>query len=184
MTYDDQDLLTKDPLSDRILISSEEIGRRVQQLGAEISRDYVGRQPILVNVLKGAYVFLADLTRCISVHHEVDFMAISSYHGGTESTGVVKIEKDLKSDITGRDVLIVEDIVDTGLTLDHLLAVLQTRNPRSMRVCTLLDKSTRRLKEVPVDYRGFEIPDEFVIGYGLDYDEKYRNMPFIGVMKP
>jgi len=184
VTYDDQDLLTKDPLIDRILISSEEIGRRVQQLGAEISRDYVDRTPILVNVLKGAYVFLADLTRCISVHHEVDFMAISSYHGGTESTGVVKIEKDLKSNIADRDILIVEDIVDTGLTLDHLLAVLKTRNPRSIRVCTLLDKSTRRLKEVPVDYRGFDIPDEFVIGYGLDYDEKYRNMPFIGVMKP
>jgi hypoxanthine phosphoribosyltransferase len=184
VTYDDQDIMTKDPLIDRVLISSEDIGRRVQQLGAEISRDYVDRTPILVNILKGAYVFLADLTRCISVHHEVDFMAISSYHGGTESTGVVKIEKDLKANITDRDILIVEDIVDTGLTLDHLLAVLKTRNPRSIRVCTLLDKSTRRLKEVPVDYRGFDIPDEFVIGYGLDYDEKYRNMPFIGVLKP
>ena len=184
MTYDDQDLLTKDPLIDHILISSEQIGRRVQQLGAEISRDYVDRTPILVNILKGAFVFLADLTRSISVHHEVDFMAISSYHGGTESTGVVKIEKDLKANITDRDVLIVEDIVDTGLTLNHLLDVLRTRNPRSVRVCTLLDKSTRRIKEVPVDYRGFEIPDEFVIGYGLDYDEKYRNLPFIGVLKP
>ena len=184
MTFDDQDFLSRDPLIERILIPSEEIGRRVQQLGAEISRDYVDRTPILVNILKGAFVFLADLTRSISVHHEVDFMAISSYHGGTESTGVVKIEKDLKANITDRDVLIVEDIVDTGLTLNHLLDVLRTRNPRSVRVCTLLDKSTRRIKEVPVDYRGFEIPDEFVIGYGLDYDEKYRNLPFIGVLKP
>lgn len=184
MTYDDQDFVAKDPLIDRVLISSDEIGRRVQQLGSEISRDYVDRMPILVNILKGAFVFLADLTRAISVHHEVDFMAISSYHGGTESTGVVKIEKDLKANITDRDVLIVEDIVDTGLTLDHLLKVLNTRNPRSIRICTLLDKTSRRRKEVPVAYRGFEIPDEFVIGYGLDYDEKYRNLPFIGVMKP
>ena len=184
MTYDDQDIMTKDPLIDRVLIGSEEIGRRVQQLGAEISRDYVDRTPILVNILKGAYVFLADLTRSISVHHEVDFMAISSYHGGTESTGVVKIEKDLKANITDRDILIVEDIIDTGLTLNYLLDLLAARNPRSVRICTLLDKTSRRIKEVPVDYRGFEIPDEFVIGYGLDYDEKYRNMPFIGVMKP
>ncbi len=184
MTYDDQDILTKDPLIDRILISSDELGRRVQQLGAELSRDYVDRTPILVCILKGAYVFLADLTRSMSVHHEVDFMAISSYHGGTESTGVVKIEKDLKSNITDRDVIIVEDIVDTGLTIEHLLSLLQTRNPRSIRVCSLLDKSSRRLNDVTADYRGFDIPDEFVIGYGLDYDEKYRNLPFIGVMKP
>ncbi len=184
MTYNDQEFVTKDPLIERVLIGSDEISRRVQQLGSEISRDYVDRTPILVSILKGSFVFLADLTRSISVHHEVDFMAISSYHGGTESTGVVKIEKDLKSNITDRDVLIVEDIVDTGLTLDHLLAVLNTRNPRSIRICTLLDKASRRKKEVPVSYRGFEIPDEFVIGYGLDYDEKYRNLPFIGVLKP
>lgn len=184
MTYDDQDFVSRDPLIDRVLIGSEEIERRVQQLGSEISRDYVDREPILVNILKGGFVFLADLTRAISVPHEVDFMAISSYHGGTESTGVVKIEKDLKSNITDRDVLIVEDIVDTGLTLAHLLDVLGTRNPRSIRICTLLDKACRREKEVPVSYCGFEIPDEFVIGYGLDYDEKYRNLPFIGVLRP
>ncbi len=184
MTYDDHEIVSKDPLIDHVLIGSEELGRRVKQLGGEISRDYQDRTPILVNILKGGFIFLADLSRCISTHHEVDFMAISSYHGGTESTGVVKIEKDLKANITDRDVLIVEDIVDTGLTLNHLLDVLQTRNPRSIRICTLLDKSCRRLKEVPIDYRGFEIPDEFVIGYGLDYDEKYRNLPFIGVMKP
>ncbi len=184
MQYDDADICQRDPLIERVLIGSDEIQRRVQRLGTEISRDYAGSTPVLVNILKGAFVFLADLTRGMSAPHEIDFMAISSYHGGTQSTGVVKIEKDLKTDITGRDVIIVEDIVDTGLTLSHLLDLLQTRGPRSLRVCTLLDKSSRRQKEVPIHYRGFEIPDEFVIGYGLDYDEKYRNLPFIGVLKP
>ena len=184
MLYDDAELARRDPLIDKVLIGSEEIQRRIQQLGTEVSRDYVDRQPILICILKGAYVFLADLTRSISIHHEVDFMAISSYPGGTESTGVVKIEKDLKSNITDRDVVIVEDIVDTGLTLNYLLDLLETRNPKSIRICSLLDKTTRRIKEVPIEYRGFEIPDEFVIGYGLDYDEKYRNLPFIGVLKP
>ena len=184
MQFNDAELVQRDPLIDRVLISSDDIQKRCQQLGTEISAAYVDRQPILISILKGAYVFMADLTRHISVHHEVDFMAISSYHGGTQSTGVVKIEKDLKANITDRDVLIVEDIVDTGLTLNHLLELLETRNPRSLRICTLLDKTSRRLKPVPVEYRGFEIPDEFVIGYGLDYDEKYRNLPFIGVLKP
>jgi hypoxanthine phosphoribosyltransferase len=182
--FDDAELAQRDPLIDRVLIGSDEIQKRCRQLGTEISAAYVDRQPILVNILKGAYVFMADLTRCLSIHHEVDFMAISSYHGGTQSTGVVKIEKDLKANITDRDVLIIEDIVDTGLTLNHLLELLETRNPRSLSVCTLLDKKSRRLKEVPIAYRGFEIPDEFVIGYGLDYDEKYRNLPFIGVLRP
>jgi len=184
MQFDDAALALRDPLIDKVLISSGDIQKRIQQLGTEISRDYADRQPILVCILKGAFVFLSDLSRCISIHHEVDFMAISSYHGGTESTGVVKIEKDLKSNITDRDVLIVEDIVDTGLTLNHLLQLLETRSPRSLRICSLLDKASRRIEQVPVDYRGFEIPDEFVIGYGLDYDEKYRNLPFIGVLKP
>ncbi len=183
MTYDDQDLLLKNPVLERILISSDDIQRRVRQLGNEISRDYQGTQPVLVNILKGAFVFLADLTRCMSIPHEVDFMAISSYHGGTQSTGVVKIEKDLKTDITGRDVLVVEDIVDTGLTINYLIDLLQTRAPRSLRVCTLLDKKPARTKPVTLAYTGFEIPNEFVIGYGLDYDEKFRNLPFIGVMK-
>ncbi len=184
MQFDDAALALRDPLIDKILIASDDIQKRIQQLGTEISRDYVDRQPILVCILKGAFVFLADLSRHISIHHEVDFMAISSYHGGTESTGVVKIEKDLKSNITDRDVVIIEDIVDTGLTLNHLLALLKTRSPRSIRVCALLDKVSRRIEDVVIDYRGFEIPDEFVIGYGLDYDEKYRNLPFIGVLKP
>lgn len=184
MTFDDAELTHRDPLIDKILIGSADVQQRIRQLGTEISRDYEGRTPILVCILKGAFVFLADLSRCIGIHHEIDFMAISSYHGGTESTGVVKIEKDLKSNITDRDIIIVEDIIDTGLTMNHLLQLLETRNPRSIRVCSLLDKSSRRVEEVPVSYRGFEIPDEFVIGYGLDYDEKYRNLPFIGVLKP
>jgi hypoxanthine phosphoribosyltransferase len=184
MQFNDAELALRDPLIDKVLIGSGDIQKRIQQLGTEISRDYQDRQPILVCILKGAFVFLADLTRCLSIHHEVDFMAISSYHGGTESTGVVKIEKDLKANITDRDIVIVEDIVDTGLTLNYLLELLQTRSPRSIRVCALLDKTSRRIEKVPVSYRGFEIPDEFVIGFGLDYDENYRNLPFIGVLKP
>lgn len=183
MTFDDQEYLLRYPFLDRILISSEEIQRRVRQLGNEISRAYEGSVPVFVCILKGAYPFLADLTRCVSVDHEVDFMAVSSYEGGTQSTGVVKIEKDLKSNITNRDVILVEDIIDTGLTIAHLMELLGTRNPRSIRVAALLDKKPARKKNVALDYVGFEIPKEFVIGYGLDYDEKYRNLPFIGIMK-
>ena len=183
MTFDDQEYLRRYPFIDRILISSEEIQLRVRELGNEISRAYQGSTPIFVCILKGAYPFLADLTRCVSVDHEVDFMAVSSYEGGTQSTGVVKIEKDLKGNITGRDVILVEDIIDTGLTISHLMELLGTRNPRSIRVATLLDKKPARIKNVDLHYVGFEIPKEFVIGYGLDYDEKYRNLPFIGIMK-
>ncbi len=183
MTYDDQEFLRKYELIDRVLIPSEELQRRVKELGNEISKDYRDTVPVLVCILKGAFVFLSDLTRCLSIEHEVDFMAVSSYDGGTQSTGVVKIEKDLKTNITNRDIVIIEDIIDTGLTISHLVELLQTRNPRSVRVCALLDKIPARTKEAPIDYSGFEIPDEFVIGYGLDYDEKYRNLPFIGIMK-
>ena len=183
MTFDDQEYLQRYPFIDRVLISSDEIQRRVRQLGNEISRAYEGSNPIFVCILKGAYPFLADLTRCVSVEHEVDFMAVSSYGGGTQSSGVVKIEKDLKANITNRDVILVEDIIDTGLTIANLIEVLETRNPRSIRVAALLDKKSARKKEAPLHYAGFEIPKEFVIGYGLDYDEKYRNLPFIGIMK-
>jgi hypoxanthine phosphoribosyltransferase len=183
VTFDDQEYLRRYPFIDRILISSDDIQRRVRQLGNEISRAYEGSTPIFVCILKGAYPFLADLTRCVSTEHEVDFMAVSSYDGGTQSTGVVKIEKDLKSNITDRDIILVEDIIDTGLTIAHLIELLGTRNPRSIRVVSLLDKKPARLNEVPLHYVGFEIPAEFVIGYGLDYDEKYRNLPFIGIMK-
>ena len=183
MTFDDQEYLNRYPFIDRVLISSEDIQLRVRQLGNEISNDYKDSVPIFVCILKGAYPFLADLTRCVSVDHEVDFMAVSSYDGGTQSTGVVKIEKDLKSNITNRDVILVEDIIDTGLTIDNLMDLLKTRNPRSIRVAAVVDKKVARKKDVPLHYVGFEIPNEFVIGYGLDYDEKYRNLPFIGIMK-
>lgn len=183
MTYDDQDYLRRDPLLDRVLVGSEDLNKRCRQLGNEISREYEGTRPILVCVLKGAYMFLADLTRCISIDHEVDFMAVSSYEGGTQSTGVVKIIKDLRANITDRDVIVVEDIVDSGLTLSYLVEMLRTRAPRSIRICALLDKAAARVKDVHVDYRGFEIPKEFVVGYGLDYEEKYRNLPFIGILK-
>jgi hypoxanthine phosphoribosyltransferase len=183
VTYDDQDYLRRLPLLDRVLIGSDELGHRIQQLGNEIAKDYPDSVPLLVCILKGAYVFLADLARSLSIDHEVDFMAVSSYEGGTQSTGVVKIVKDLRANITNRDVIIVEDIVDSGLTLSHLIDLLGTRSPRSIRVCALLDKAAARVKDVSIDYRGFEIPKEFVVGYGLDYDEKYRNLPFIGVLK-
>ncbi|MFH1843293.1 MAG: hypoxanthine phosphoribosyltransferase [bacterium] len=183
MTFDDQELLQKNPLLERVLISSVDIQRRVKELGNEISRDYRDSMPILVSILKGSYIFLADLTRCLSIQHEVDFMAVSSYEGGTQSTGVVKIEKDLKTNITDRDIIIVEDIIDTGLTINHLMELLETRAPRSIRVAALLDKKPARTKHVDINYCGFEIPKEFVVGYGLDYDEKYRHLPFIGILK-
>ena len=183
MTFDDQEYLQRYDFIDRVLISSDEIQQRIKQLGIEISNDYRGTTPIFICILKGAYPFLADLTRCVSVDHEVDFMAVSSYEGGTQSTGVVKIEKDLKANITDRDVILVEDIIDTGLTIAHLVELLGTRNPRSIRIASLLDKKPARTKDVQLHYVGFEIPKEFVIGYGLDYDEKYRNLPFIGIMK-
>jgi hypoxanthine phosphoribosyltransferase len=183
MTFDDQELLERDPLIERVLIPSADIQRRVTELGREISSDYKEEAPILVSVLKGAVVFMADLMRCISVPHEIDFMSVSSYQGGKQSSGVVKILMDLKSNITDRDVLIVEDIIDTGSTLSYLQEILMARKPRSLRLCTLLNKADARVEPIAIDYLGFDIPNEFVIGYGLDYAEKYRNLPFIGVMK-
>lgn len=168
----------------QVLISEDRLQSRIAELGKEISADYQDLDPILVCVLKGGYVFLADLTRRLSVQHAVDFMATSSYGSATESTGVVRILKDLDADIGGRHVLIVEDIIDTGQTLSYLLENLCSRKPASIRICTLLSKPARREVELKVDYLGFDIPDEFVIGYGLDYAEAYRNLPFIGVLKP
>lgn len=165
-----------------VLISAEEIGRKVRELGGRISEDYAGKDPVLVGVLKGSVVFLADLMRAISVPHRVDFMAVSSYGSGTETSGVVRITKDLDESITGEDVLIVEDIVDTGLTLHYLLDLLQARRPKSLRVCAFLDKPSRRQVDIAVAYRGFEIPDDFVVGYGLDYDQRYRNLPDVRVL--
>jgi hypoxanthine phosphoribosyltransferase len=156
----------------------------VAELGQAISTDYEGGDLVLICVLKGAVAFLTDLMRQITIPHEIDFMAISSYGvGQRESTGAVRLIMDLKIDIAGRDVLVVEDIVDTGRTMDYLLRLFQARQPASLRVCTLLNKPSRRELEVPLDYIGFDIPNEFVLGYGLDYDEKYRNLPYVGVLK-
>ncbi len=166
---------------DRVLIPAEDVERRVQELGRQISLDYMGTQPVLVGVLNGVVCFMSDLMRQISLPVSTEFMSISRFDG---HEGGVKITKDLDRDITRQHVLMVEDIIDTGITLNYLLNYLRTRNPASIKVCTLLDKRARRLVEVPVEYVGFEIPDEFVVGYGLDYLEKYRNLPFIGVLKP
>lgn len=167
-----------------ILIDQESIARRVQELGRQITKDYARKEPSLICILKGASVFTADLCRQIDLPVALDFMAISSYGTGASSSGVVRITKDLDRSIENKDVIIVEDIVDSGLTLSYLLANLGSRHPTSLRICVLLDKKERREVEVPVDYTGFVIPDHFVIGYGLDYAEKYRNLPYVGVLKP
>lgn len=167
-----------------ILIGAEELQAKVAELGQQISKDYRGRNPLLICLLRGAVVFLSDLIRAIDIPLEMDFMAISSYGASTESSGVVRLVMDLKSNITDRDVLIVEDIVDTGRTLAYILDNLQTRHPADIKVCALLSKPSRREVQVELDYLGFEIPDKFVVGYGLDYAENYRNLPFIGVLKP
>jgi bifunctional protein TilS/HprT len=165
----------------RVLISANQIQRRVGELGAQISRDYSGQAPMAVGVLKGVFFFMADLLRHISLPVSVDFMAISSYEG--DSGGAVKILKDLDLNIAEQHVLLVEDIVDTGMTLNRILERLRSHRPASLKVCALLDKRARRLVDVPLDYIGFEVPDEFVVGYGLDYHQRYRNLPFIGVLK-
>jgi hypoxanthine phosphoribosyltransferase len=165
-----------------VLIEEEALRERVAELGAEISVDYAGRDLLLIGVLKGAVFFMADLMRAIDVHCEVDFMAISSYGAATDSSGVVRILKDLDTSIEGRNVLVVEDIIDSGLTLQYLMRNLSSREPASLEVCALLTKPARREIEVPVRYVGFEIPNHFVIGYGLDYGERYRNLPYVGVL--
>jgi len=159
VTFDDQEILHRHDDLESVLIPSAEIDRRVRQLGNEISRDYGDSTPILICILKGAFTFLADLSRCIGIHHEVDFMAVSSYGGGRESTGVVRIIKDLRSNITNRDVILVEDIIDSGLTIAHLMEMLGLRNPRSIRVAALLDKKPARKKDVHLHYTGVEVPD-------------------------
>jgi hypoxanthine phosphoribosyltransferase len=168
----------------KVLIASEKLQARILELAQEINALYSDAdRPLLVCVLKGAFMFLADLTRQLTIRHEVDFMEISSYGAGTKSSGIVRILLDLERNIEGRHVLIVEDIIDSGRTLEYITRNLRTRNPASLRVCTLLSKPARREIDVPVHLVGFEIPDEFVIGYGLDYAEEYRNLPFIGVLK-
>ncbi|HEX5396903.1 MAG TPA: hypoxanthine phosphoribosyltransferase [Candidatus Limnocylindria bacterium] len=169
---------------EEVLLSAEALQARVAELGRQLSADYAGRDPVLVSVLKGSIVFLADLIRSMEIPLSVDLMEVSSYGAGTETSGQVRILKDLSRSIEGREVIVVEDIIDTGLTLNYLLRYLGERNPASMRVCCLLDKPARRLAEIEIDYRGFTIPDRFVIGYGLDYDERYRNLPYVGVLRP
>jgi hypoxanthine phosphoribosyltransferase len=166
-----------------VLISADEVQNKVRELGQHIGVDYLGKRLMLVGVLKGAVVFLVDLARAIPLPLEIDFMAVSSYGAATETSGIVRIIKDLECSLEDKDVLIVEDIVDTGLTLRYLRDVLQDRAPASLRICTLLNKVKARKAEVPLDYVGFEIPDRFVVGYGLDYAEQYRNLPFVGVLK-
>lgn len=169
---------------DHILFSEEQLKARVREIAGQIDRDFAGKEPMLISVLRGSFIFMADLMRSITLPCTVDFMAVSSYGAGTTSSGQVKITKDLSESIECRDIIVVEDILDSGNTLSYLLQILQARHPASMKLCTLLDKPDRRIKPVHVDYSGFSIPDEFVVGYGLDFAEKYRNLPYIGVLKP
>lgn len=168
----------------RILISEEELRRRTRELGQQISRDYQGKDLHLICVLKGGVTFLVDLMREICIPHSIDFMATSSYGDATETSGVVRILKDLDIPIAGRNVLIVDDIIDSGLTIAYLRRILLERQPASLRICTLLNKKERRVVDVPLDYIGFDIPNEFVVGYGMDFRELYRNLRFVGVLKP
>src|SRR3954451_14496092 len=182
-----QALRTPDLVADvgEVLVTEDQIQAKVRELGARLTTDYAGQPLTLVSVLKGALPFMADLMRAIDMPVQIDLMEVSSYGGtATESSGLVRIIKDLSSSIAGRDVLIVEDIIDTGLTLNYLQRYLRGKNPRSLRICALLDKPARRLVDIPIDYLGFTIPDQFVVGYGLDYGEFYRNLPFIGVLRP
>lgn len=171
---------------DSVLLTEEQIAGRIAEMGAEISRDYAGKELILVCILKGANVFMSDLVRQITLPISYDFVAVSSYGADTKSSGVVRILKDLDESVESKHVLVVEDIVDTGLTLrlSYLLENLRSRRAASVKVCTLLDKPSRRRMDVPVDYRGFEVEDQFVVGYGLDYQGRYRNLPYIGLLKP
>ncbi len=169
---------------EEVLITQEQLRQKVQELGQQITNDYQGKPLLLLCVLKGALMFLADLARAIDLPLELDFMVVSSYGSATESSGVVRIVKDLEEPIDGKHVLVVEDIVDSGLTLHYLLEVLRTRNPSSLRVCALIDKAKEREKVVIPDYIGFQVADRFVVGYGLDYAQRYRNLPYVGVLKP
>ena len=177
MGYADKDIL-------KVLFTEEELRAKVAEIGAQITRDYQGKDLVLVSVLRGSYIFMADLTRNIDLPCTMDFMSVSSYGAGTESTGQVKITRDLSEPIEGKDLIIVEDILDSGNTLYYLRDVLYARKPASISICTLLDKPERRKKDIAADYVGFTIPDAFVVGYGLDYAEHYRNLPYIGIVTP
>ncbi len=168
----------------KVLVTEEELKQKVNEIGAAISRDYESKNLLLVSILKGSVTFMADLMRAITIPLKIDFMAVSSYGSGVKTSGVVKIIKDLDIDLSGYDVLIVEDILDSGMTLKYITELLKARGTKSIKIATLLDKPSRRKADVKADYYGFDIPDEFVVGYGLDYDEKYRNLSYIGVLKP
>ena len=168
----------------RVMISEEEVDAKIAELGKQISEDYAGESVHLLCILKGSVFFTCELAKRITVPVSMDFMSVSSYGDGTKSSGIVKIAKDLDETIEGKNVIVIEDIIDSGRTLHYLLDVLQKRRPKSMKLCTLLDKPDRRVVDVKVDYTGFEIPDEFVVGYGLDYAERYRELPYIGILKP
>jgi len=167
-----------------VLVDADAIAAKVKEIGSDIARDYAGKDPVLVSILKGALPFLADLMRQVQIPLSLDFLEVSSYGEGTETSGVVRILKDLAHPIEGRNVIVVEDILDTGFTLRYVIEHLQQQKPASLKLVTLLDKPARRIVPIDIDYRGFEIPDRFVVGYGLDYGERYRNLPFIGVLKP
>ena len=168
-----------------VLVSEEQLKAKVAELGAQISRDYAGKNLVLVSILKGSVVFMADLMRAVSIPCNIDFMVVSSYGGSnTITSGLVKIIKDLDGDLSGKDVLIVEDILDTGVTLSNLVPMLKMRNPNSVKICTILDKPSRRKADIQPDYEGFQVSDVIVVVYGLDYDEKYRNLPYVGMLKP
>ena len=177
MSYADKDIA-------KVLFTEEELRARVTQMGADITRDFQGKDVVLVSVLRGSYIFMADLTRNINLPCTMDFMSVTSYGSGTTSSGQVKITRDLSEPIEGKDLIIVEDILDSGNTLYYLRDVLKARKPASVAICTLLDKPERRKKDISADYVGFTIPDAFVVGYGLDYAEHYRNLPYIGIVKP
>ena len=171
------------PDIEQVLYTEEQLRDRVREVGQQIAADYAGREPMLISVLRGSYIFMADLTRAIDLNVTVDFMAVSSYGAGTTSSGQVEIKKDLSDSIEGKELIIVEDILDSGNTLYYLMDVLRARKPASIRICALMDKPERRTKPITADYVGFTIPDAFIVGYGLDYDERYRNLPYVGVLK-
>ena len=168
---------------DEILITEDDIREKTKILGNSISRDYSDKDLVMISILKGGLIFLSDLLREVTIPAKVDFMAITSYGADTESAGIVQLLKDLSNPILGKEVLIVEDIIDTGLTLNYLIQTLKARQPLSIKICTLMDKSVRRIVDMPIAYKGFDVPDRFVVGYGLDYGQKYRNLPYIGVLK-
>ena len=166
-----------------VIVTEERISKRVAEIAEEISRDFAGKEVMLVGILKGAVIFMADIARCLTVPVELDFMAVSSYGSATKSSGAVQIIKDIEVSIEGKNLIVVEDIVDSGLTLKYLLENLWSRGPACVKTCVLLDKPEARVIEVPIDYKGFEIPNKYVVGYGLDYDQKYRNLPYVGALK-